>query len=100
MLFSMPGSILTLFKFGCCRKEFFVPREKLHITSLKLNNFRAQDSSLLSFSLTNIFLGHGMKLSTDELQCIKLLVSDFLSVLLSLFPTVFFGKTHLVGNFF
>lgn len=71
-----------------------------------MNNFRAQDSSLLSFSLTNIFLCHGMKLPTDKLQCMELLlglvavVSDFVSVPLILASTVFFGKTHMVGNSF
>lgn len=55
-----------------------------------MNNFRAQDSSLLSFSLTNFFLGHGMKLPTDKLHFMELLlglvavVSDFVSVLLIL----------------
>lgn len=53
-----------------------------------MNNFRAQDSSLLSFSLTNFFLGNGMKLSTDKLHFMELqlglvaVVSDFVSVLL------------------
>lgn len=55
-----------------------------------MNNFRAQDSSLLSFSLTNFSLGHGMKLYTDKLQFMELLlgivtvVSDFVSDLLML----------------
>lgn len=29
--FSLPGSILTICKIGYCRKELFVPPEKLHI---------------------------------------------------------------------
>jgi len=47
-----------------------------------------------------------MKLPTDKLQCMELLlglvavVSDFVSVLLILASTVFFGKTYMVGNSF